>query len=341
MTVIAERITPKGLATQFNPRPEIDRILEFPKRVKDNLTHLFAEHVVKVTLQPYNLELTQEGNVVDPESKESILKIANRGPKGDPRFLDEKSGLAKFAQEIINAPDSSFIIWVSGPGPKNLGYGTHAFVYIGIKTDKDGKQFLEDEGELIKGFALKVPFFYNKLAHKTGELLEILSPEAEIPQSATIKDLLLCPISFPIGHSILLPDGQRYEIKDTKGLCRLILNFLKRGFNEREIEKGLSGKILEEVESTFKKDIDSLFNMLLSAAQTVRTESRRIIDRIYQRLTDLTPPNWRGGNCLAARATTSENLTPDNSNEKGTLTCPLCGASFTPPNCPYCDYTAC
>jgi hypothetical protein len=312
-------------ASQFNASFEVNRLKTNPaakEAIQDNILHALAEFVYQVPIVNYQYLQTTDNKLIFPSLAEEgdVLSSFYQGIRPDsPRSLKEYQGFSRLREQILETHSPSVAMWASPPGPAEEGYKDYGFIYLALIP-----QYYEGFARKIQMLALRVNDFDDKIVKAAEKMFKQLGPNASPSETSNTNDLLLNPITVPIGKD--------QPIKDIYQLFSQIAISLKKDLDSSLIEDGLNNKTLGKIRQKVKSELMDIYSKLWSAAKgiPVSLNTEKLFRAFPVEL-------FFSGSCPSA-SSSAEKETSKNPGLRGKHWCPICGEFFNGRKCG-CGYT--
>ncbi|OGH21457.1 MAG: hypothetical protein A2958_01655 [Candidatus Levybacteria bacterium RIFCSPLOWO2_01_FULL_38_13] len=319
--------------------------------IRDNIIRYLGEYRLGVKFDEirYSVKTNNAGETylesphADPGPILNVYKkaIAYRQERGLSvhREVAECLGFQKLQDKLVNAPVGTMAMWVSRPGSKEDGYGTHSFTFL--------IQVVEDPGE---GKSLRViPYrneqsieeqksnliYFDKNAQNYNTDVDLLANPSIINQSdafQTLDDI----ISF-IGET------EKFNIQWRNKLTPLIMPLIG-GFIQLVREKA-SDENLQKARYAIENFLLAKKDYILGKDRNPQLVFENQPRVIFERYGNTTPPIV-GGSCGASAngesSNTFNNVFLEDKYGSRIFSCPECGKTNIRPenellsNCQHC-----
>ncbi len=237
------------------------------------------------------------------------------------REVAECLGFQKLQDELAYAPVGTMALWVSPPGSKEDGYGTHSFTFIAqvLEDPEEGKSLriipyrnelgIEEHKEYLK--------YFDKNVQNYDKDTDFLANPTIIRQSDTIQtsdDIIT-----------LIGETEKFNIEWRDKLIPLVMplvggfiQLVRENASDQELIKAryaIENRVLEEKDYIFGKE---------KAPKIVFEKTPQVI---FERYGNITPPVV-GGSCGFSASGESSSIfstQPEDKYGKRTFACPDCG----------------
>lgn len=327
-----------------------DEILERRERnISENIIRYLGEYRLGVKYDEFYYSMKTDGRETYLESPHAdpgpILNIYRRaiayrqeGGLSVNREVAECLGFQKLQDRLADASVGTMALWVSPPGPKEDGYGTHSFTFIAqvVEGPKEGKR-------------LRVVPYRNELSiEEHRDYLKYFDKDAQGYSKDT--DFLVNPAIIGQSDAIQTPDDivafigetEEFNIQWRTRLIPLIMPLIG-GFIQMVRDRA-SDKDLIKAKHAVENRVLEEKDYILGTEKSPKIVFENKPNIIFERYGNVAPPVV-GGSCGSSASGESNSILGTHLEDKygsRSFSCPECGKTNIRPenellsNCQYC-----